>query len=144
MNQISSTLKILLADIDTLISLTKEDIELVKKANHDNIKKNNGEKEMLLKRFESNKSFLNDLLLAITNEKPDKSLSEILPKEHLDDLEEFKRRLQELHRLNRNYAKFVTALNEFFSSLLAAMIPMKSEGYMNTGPQPASFLRVSV
>ncbi len=143
MDQISRQLQRLFTDIDTLIALTKEDIEFIKNADHDLIKKNNLQKEIIIRRFESNKSLLNHQLLSITNENPDKSLEEILPKDQLDDLEEFKNKLQQLQSVNRDYAKFVSTLNEFFSSLVAAMIPMKTDGYTTTHPQPASFLQVS-
>ena len=143
MTQISNQLQKLFSDIDELIALTREDIELVKKANHERIKNNNLEKEIFIKRFERNKELLNQKLLTLTNDNPDKTLEELLSKDEQEALFEFKNRLRKLRILNRDYARFVGVLNEFFSSLAAAVIPMKSDGYIMSRPQPASFLRVS-
>jgi hypothetical protein len=133
----------LISDIDRLIDLTYCDIELIKNAQHARISEHHHEKKVLISRFESNKAILNDSLQQLMAKNPDATLSDILPEEEQKLLDLFKTKLMELHEANKIYSKFVVSMNEFFNSLVSAILPMKEEGYARSQPKPAAFLQVS-
>jgi len=143
MQNLTAQLQSLISDVERLIDLTYQDIELVKTAQHAKVSMNNKEKNSLISRFESNKKSFNDLLLQITHSHPGQELHEILSTEEQLLLDDFRKKLLQLHTANKIYAKFVVSLNEFFSSLVSAILPMKQEGYQKTKPKPAAFLQVS-
>ncbi len=143
MQNLREQLDTLIGDIDRLIDLTYADIELVKRARHAEITEHHHQKRLLISRFERNKNLLNETLRQMTLHHPEKPISEVLPDEERQRLDRFKEKLQELHEANRIYGKFVVSLNEFFTSLVSAILPMKEEGYHPTQPKPAAFLRVS-
>jgi len=143
MQNLTLQLETLIADIDRLTALTYEDIALVKSAQHSRVGEHQYEKTALVNRFERNKTALNDTLQQITARYPDRGLGEILPADAQEKLELFKTKLTELHEANKIYARFVVTLNEFFNSLVSAILPMKEEGYQTGRPRPAAFLQVS-
>lgn len=143
MQNLTLQLDSLIADIERLITLTYEDIDLIKNARHAEISRHEHEKTLLIHRFERNKTVLNESLLQITENNPGQPLSDILAAEEQDKLELFKNKLLELHEANKIYGRFVVTLKEFFNSLVSAILPMKQEGYENTQPSPAAFLQVS-
>ena len=130
-------------DIDRLICLTEEDIMYIKAARHDKITQNQQEKELLIRRFESNKSLLNHALLTLSNENPGETLETLLSHQEQEALELFKQKLVLLQEVNKRYGKFVATFSEFFNTIVGQMFPMKTQGYANTAPQPAAFLQVS-
>ncbi len=136
-------LNILNKDITLLIELTSQDIDFIKEAKHDLVSKNQKQKELLIRRFESNKSLLNHALLTLSQDNPDKNLDTLLSKEEQDALELFKENIEHLQDTNKRYGKFVATFSEFFNSMVGRMFPMKTQGYANTAPQPAAFLQVS-
>jgi len=79
----------------------------------------------------------------VTSAPHSQGLGEILPADAQEKLELFKIKLTELHEANKIYARFVVTLNEFFNSLVSAILPMKEEGYQTGQPRPAAFLQVS-
>jgi len=137
------SLQTLISDTDALIKFTQEDIAYIKAAQHDKVNKNHLAKEVLVRKFESNKSLLNHGLLEITQKNPSKTLEDILTDEEQSSLMLFKQKLSTLHAINKEYTKFVAALSEFFDTMLSEMFLMKTEGYKMTSPQPAAFLQVS-
>ena len=130
-------------DINELITLTSDDIESIKAARHDLVSQNHSQKELLIRRFESNKSLLNHALLTLSQKNPGEDLEELLSKEEKDGLDLFKENIQLLQETNKRYGKFVATFSEFFNSMVGRMFPMKTQGYANTAPQPAAFLQVS-
>ncbi len=143
MADISLQLDALIADLDRLIEITDAEIALIRDARHSALNARQHEKEALLKRFERNKEGLNRILAEIGANHPGKPLHEVLEPAVQEQLEQFKRGLQRLHESNRIYGKLVATIGEFFNSLVAAILPMKEEGYKRERPRPAAFLEVS-
>ena len=143
MQNLTLQLDDLIADIDRLIELTYDDIALVKSAQHARVSEHQHEKLVLVKRFERNKIVFNDTLQQLTLQYPGQELHEIFSSDVQDKLDLFKTKLTQLHEANKIYAKFVVTLNEFFNSLVSAILPMKEEGYHIGKPKPAAFLQVS-
>ena len=143
MQNLTLQLDSLIADIDRLTELTYDDIALVKSAQHARVAEHQQEKLVLVNRFERNKTLFNDTLQQLTLQHPGQELHEILSPELQKKLDLFKTKLTQLHEANKIYAKFVVTLNEFFNSLVSAILPMKEEGYHTGKPKPAAFLQVS-
>ncbi len=135
-------LKNAIKELDILITLTKEDIILIKAAEHEMLSKKAEEKKHALVSFETTKSLLNHELLKKSKES-EKGLSSVISEKENILLETFKEKLLELKTINLQYSKFVISLNEFYSTLFDRMFTFDSHGYQKTKPLPAAMLRVS-
>lgn len=144
MAELTGQLDLLIADLDRLIEMTEEEIRLIKDARHAEIESRQHAKERLLQQFAHHKERFNDSLVALTQQHPGAPLEEILAPEIVERLDIFKMKLQRLHSRNRDYGSLVSTVGGFFSSLVAAILPMQQEGYATQTPKPAAFLEVSV
>jgi len=129
-------------DIQTLIELTQTDIELIKEAKHEHVAKRAKIKNDLVQAFQTKKSLLDHELLKRVEASGRKPLAEALTSEEHSGLEAMKDALADLHRVNKEYAKYVVTISEFYNSLLDSMFPRESEGYHKSTPKPASLLKV--
>jgi hypothetical protein len=129
-------------ELDILITLTLEDIALIKEAKHDTLSEKHTLKKHALVSFETTKSLLNHELLKLTQES-EVGLDERLNEKESGLLETFKVKLEELKEVNREYSKYVIAVNEFYGSLFDRMFKFDSNGYQKTTPLPAAMLQVS-
>ena len=130
-------------DIENLIKLTRTDIKNIKLAKHDELRKSASLKEELIVSFESKKSLLNYELTKLTKANSDKSLDELLSEKESELLEVFKKNLSKLKNTNRDYAKFVSTISEFYNSLVGKLFAYETSDYSSAQPVPASFLKVS-
>lgn len=130
-------------NIEDLISLTKSDIEDIKQANNDAIYKRTKIKDEIIDIFESQKSLLDSELVKLMKKNEGTALDELLSEEELKSLDILKTRLKELHRLNKDYARLVVAVNEFYTSLFDKIFPTEMENYKKTNPKSFSLLKVS-
>ena len=137
-------LKSIIKDIESLIQITKEDIEEIKKANHEKIFNSSKIKEELLLSFENKKTIIDNELLKLVNENQGKELSEILNEEDKFLLEEMKIKLTELKKVNKQYAKMVVCVSEFYNSLLDEMFPQELAGYSKIGPKKELLFSASI
>jgi hypothetical protein len=140
---INHYLKSSIKNIEDLISLTKSDIEDIKQANNDAIYKRTKIKDEIIDIFESQKSLLDSELVKLMKKNEGTALDELLSKEELKSLDLFKKRLKELHGLNKDYARLVVAVNEFYTSLFDKIFPTEMENYKKTNPKSFSLLKVS-
>jgi len=127
-------------DIEQLIQITQEDIKDIKEAKHNDIAKRVSQKNHLSISFETNKSLLNDELLKRSQTN---SLENILNDEDKKLLEELKIKLANLKDKNREYAKYVVKLNEFYTSLFDEMFKLDRDGYKIANAIPATMFTVS-
>jgi hypothetical protein len=127
-------------DVEQLIELTKLDIEDIQEANHDKIADRVSQKNHLAISFETNKSLLNDEL---SKKAKNSNLNEILNKDDKELLEELKIKLSKLKEKNREYAKYVVKLNEFYTSLFDEMFKLDRDGYKVANAKPATMFTVS-
>ncbi len=129
-------------ELDNLITLTQEDIALIKEARHEALQEKSALKHHALASFESTKSLLNHELLKRTQAR-EAEVEKALSAEESALLEQFKEKLLVLKEVNLHYSKFVISLNEFYGTLFDKMFAFDSQGYQKTKPLPAAMLRVS-
>ncbi len=131
-------------DIERLIELTKQDIEDIKLAKHEEVFSRTKIKNDLIISFEAKKALLDNELVLLTKAHPNSDLSEIISDRDSEQLARMKDCLMELHVTNKRYAKFVVSVSEFYNSTLEAMFPSEVDGYNKNVSKPANFLKVSV
>jgi uncharacterized protein YaaW (UPF0174 family) len=127
-------------DIEQLTQITQEDIKDIKEAKHNDIAKRVSQKNHLSISFETNKSLLNEEL---SKRSQTNSLENILNDEDKKLLEELKIKLINLKNKNREYAKYVVKLNEFYTSLFDEMFKLDRDGYKIANAIPATMFTVS-
>lgn len=133
-----------ICELNKLIELTKTDIADLSEAKNEVIFQRLPYKESLIKSFEQKKSLIDSSMVALRDQNPHKSLSDLLDQEALDLLDDLKVALKELKELNKGYAKSVYAVNEFYTSLLRKIVPHESSGYGGYAKPQQSFLAIQV
>lgn len=135
-------LKTSIEDIENLIELTNKDIADIKEAKHEEVFKRTKIKNDLVKSFENKKSMLDNELIKLVKNSDNKPLEEILDSSQQDMLEEMKNKLFTLKQKNKEYARFVVTVSEFYNSLLDSIFPRDMEGYQRLNHKPASLLKI--
>jgi len=135
-------LKTSIEDIENLIELTNKDITDIKEAKHEEVFKRTKIKNDLVKSFENKKSMLDNELIKLVKNSDNKPLEEILDSSQQDMLEEMKNKLFTLKQKNKEYARFVVTVSEFYNSLLDSIFPRDIEGYQRLKHKPASLLKI--
>ncbi len=130
-------------NIDDLIRLTKDDIEDIKNAKNESIYNRTKIKDEIIGIFENNKALLDNELVKLIENAQEKELSDILSEEEKQTLDLLKLRLKELQKLNKEYAKFVVVVNEFYSSLFDRIFPTEMDDYKKINPRSFSLLKVT-
>jgi len=131
-------------DINNLIELTKKDINDIKEANHELVFERTKIKNDLIKAFEHKKTLLDSELIKIIENSEHKELEKVLNDEQKELLNDMKLKLNELKKVNKEYAKFVVIISEFYNTLLDKIFPREMDGYHKSDHRPASILKVSV
>ena len=130
--------------LDELIAQTTEDIEKIKLADHTKVDDSVRRKNELVKKFESVKSLLDKELLRVSRENGGVNLSSILDDEVKSSLTLMRSKLEELYLKNKQYAKYVVGVKEFFDSLLKNMFKSESGNYDKEGLTPESLFKTRV
>ena len=131
--------------LDELIAQTTEDIEKIKLADHTKVDDSVKRKNELVKKFESVKSLLDKELLRVSRENGGVNLSSILDDEVKSSLTLMRSKLEELYLKNKEYAKYVVGVKEFFDSLLKNMFKGEQDGgYDKNGLRPESLFKTRV
>ena len=131
--------------LDELIAQTTEDIEKIKLADHSKVDDSVRRKNELVKKFESVKSLLDKELLRVSKENGGANLSSILDNEVKSSLALMRSKLEELYSKNKEYAKYVVGVKEFFDSLLKNMFKGEQDGgYDKNGLRPESLFKTRV
>jgi len=133
-------LNLAIGDLNELLALTKKDIEDIKEAKHYEIFARAKDKATLITEFETKKSRVDSELVSIVNTKG-QSLDEILDKPEKTLIDSLKDKLLELKKVNREYARLVLSVSEFYNSLLERVIPTEMNGY-NKVVSSNSYLQV--
>ncbi len=132
--------------LDKLIELTKEDIQNIKNAKHDTLAKSVEDKNKLIADFTFVKKNLDDALISLS-ENGTKDLASLLDDEDKQKLGEFKKRLKELHGLNKEYARLVVVVKGFFDGLLNTMFDTQSgtdNAYAKKNTEVESLFKINV
>ena len=128
--------------LDELIAQTTEDIENIKLADHSKVDDSVRRKNELVKKFESVKLLLDKELLRVSKENGGANLSSILDDEVKSSLALMRSKLEELYSKNKEYAKYVVGVKEFFDSLLKNMFKGEQDGgYDKNGLRPESLFK---
>ena len=131
--------------LDELIAQTTEDIEKIKLADHSKVDDSVRRKNELVKKFESVKSLLDKELLRVSKENGGANLSSILDDEVKSSPALMRSKLEELYSKNKEYAKYVVGVKEFFDSLLKNMFKGEQDGgYDKNGLRPESLFKTRV
>ena len=131
--------------LDELIAQTTEDIENIKLADHSKVDDSVRRKNELVKKFESVKSLLDKEFLRVSKENGGANLSSILDDEVKSSLALMRSKLEELYSKNKEYAKYVVGVKEFFDSLLKNMFKGEQDGgYDKNGLRPESLFKTRV
>ena len=135
-------LKTSIEDIENLIELIKKDIVDIKEAKHEALFKRTKIKNDLVKSFENKKSMLDNELLKLVKNSNNKPLEEILDDSQREMLDKMKDKLFILKQKNKEYARFVVTVSEFYNSLLDSVFPRDIDGYKRVNHKPASLLKI--
>ena len=130
-------------DIDALVELTKFDIEDIKEAKHEKLSDRLQIKESLISSFEHKKTLLNSSLIKLAQENEGQTIDQILTSDEADILTQFKDKLSGLKAVNKEYAKFVATISEFYNSLIDKMFTLDGNGYEKNTIRPATLFMVS-
>lgn len=136
--QLQSAIK----DLETLISLSQEDIADIKEAKHDSQFERLAIKEEKIKSFEHKKAMIDREISKLMTAYPDKPLSELLDNEQHQQLDSLKTHLSQLREVNQQYAKMVLSVGAFYNTLLERVVPTQMQGYQKVASTEASFLEV--
>lgn len=139
---LSYYLKSSIEDIENLVKLTEKDILDIKEAKHKSIFSRTKIKNDLIKSFENKKSLLDNELIKLVRKSNNKPLEEILNDSEQNMLETMKEKLLLLKVKNKEYARFVVTVSEFYNSLLDSVFPREMEGYQKINHKPASLLKI--
>lgn len=132
--------------LDELIKTTNLDIQNIKEAKHSAVEESVKLKNDLIKKFENTKLQLDKELLRVSKEKNSTDLASILDDEVKANLVKMRGRLEELHLKNKEYARYVVTVKEFFDSLVADMFKDTKDdnGYSKTKPTPETLFKTRV
>jgi len=118
--------------LDNLISVTNEDIENIKKANHNQVFANTDKKEQLANEFSSLKSEIDNIL--VSRNKP---IEEIFSKEEEVLFNTFREKLFEFNKLHKRFSKLALSVANFYNTLVNQIhntetINYKNESFQNS------------
>lgn len=135
-----------IADVNSLIDLTNQDIADIQVANNEAIFSRNTQKNSLIKSFEQKKSLMEQEMQKLIQSHDNKPLAEILQLEPEIDkgLGDLRQSLQSLKDLNNAYAKSVFAVSEFYDSLLRRLVPCEDGGYSNPSKTKSHIVQIQV
>ncbi|ADR33365.1 hypothetical protein Sulku_0699 [Sulfuricurvum kujiense DSM 16994] len=136
--QLQSAIK----DLETLISLSLEDIDDIKEAKHNPQFDRLAIKEEKIKSFEQKKAMIDREISKLMTQNPTAPLSELLDTEQHQQLDALKENLSRLREVNQKYAKMVLSVGSFYNALLERLVPTQMQGYQKVARSEASFLEV--
>lgn len=136
--QLQSAIK----DLEALISLSREDIDDIKEANHNPQFDRLAIKEEKIKNFEHKKAMIDREISKLMTQHPARPLSELLDNEQHQQLDSLKEHLSLLREVNQQYAKMVLSVGSFYNTLLERVVPTQMEGYQKVASAESSFLEV--
>lgn len=130
------------SDLEYLIEISNLDIKDIKEANHEAIFSRLESKNNTIFSFEKNKDLARDEMLKLSKENPSKNIEELLDSQTITLIDTMRDGLKTLRDLNRNYAKSVVAVYEFYNSLLESIMPSQRDGYSNKSYSKVDLLHI--
>lgn len=114
--------------LDALIAQTQEDISNIKVANHAAVNDSVARKNSLIREFETTKKSIDSELIVLAKDGGSAGLGERLDDDTKTALSLMRTKLESLHAVNKEYAKHVVAVKEFFDSMLRQMFKPEDDG----------------
>jgi hypothetical protein len=121
-------------DLQNIQKLIENDIEDIKEAKHESLFERSKIKEHAIVTFENKKAYIDNEILKLSKQNPEKELQELLSDEQQNLLDQLKQNLLTLKEKNRYFAKLLLSVSEFYNSLYSKMLPTEDDGY---GPKMA-------
>ena len=106
-----------IGELDELINLTMQDIANIKEAKHSSVDESVKKKNALVRAFEDTKRALDKELLRVSKESGTTTLANVLDDEVKSKLVLMRSKLEILHKVNKEYARHVVVVKEFFDSI---------------------------
>ncbi len=135
------------AILEKLLALTEEELTDIKIAKHENVSANVEKKNKLISEFVATKKRLDQSLVELNNSSS-KGLSAMLDEEDKNKLDALKKNLKNLHEKNKEYAKLVLIVKDFFDGLIDKMFDTQGVGtnnaYGNKKDTPQSIFKINV
>lgn len=120
-----------ICSLESLINISKLDIEDIKEANHDAIFARLESKNNLIVEFETNKNLAHEQMVNLAKKYPNKNIANLLDNTTNQLIDSMREKLKTLRELNEGYSKSVIAVYEFYTSLIESIIPTERVGYSN-------------
>ncbi|WP_291950639.1 flagellar protein FlgN [Campylobacter sp.] len=132
--------------LDKLINLTIEDIAHIQAANHENVSESVKNKTKFINDFQVAKKNLDQALIDLSNNGSNKGLDELLDNEDKEKLALLKQNLNTLHQKNKEYAKLVLIIKDFYDNLLNTMFDQSgtNNAYGDSKTIPDSLFKINV
>ncbi|MBE3022686.1 flagellar export chaperone FlgN [Campylobacter sp. RM13119] len=121
-----------IASLEELIKATVQDIENIKEAKHSTVDESVKKKLSLVREFETTKKALDKELVKVSKENNTTALANVLDDEVKSKLVLMRSKLEELHVKNKEYARHVVVVKEFFDSLNKQIFGQNSNEYGST------------
>ena len=129
-------------NLQSLIDISILDMQDIREANHEAIFARLESKNALIDSFKSNKSNADAEMQKLLKAHPNKKIEELLDEKAMNIIDEMRTNLVKLRTLNKNYARSVIAVREFYDSLVNSMIPSQKVGYSNKSFAKVDFVNV--
>ncbi|AJC90313.1 MULTISPECIES: flagellar export chaperone FlgN [Campylobacter] len=132
--------------LEKLINLTLEDIAQIQTANHKHVSQSIEDKTKLVSDFQLAKKNLDKALVDLSNQGNNKGLDELLDEEDKEKLALLKQNLNTLHQKNKEYAKLVLIIKNFYDNLLNTMFEQSgtNNAYGDQKTIPDSLFKINV
>lgn len=132
--------------LEKLINLTTKDIVEIQAANHKHVSTSVEEKNSLIKEFQEAKKNLDKALIDLSNNGENKGLDELLDEQDKEKLALLKENLHTLHKKNKEYAKLVLVIKDFYDNLLNTMFEQNgtNNAYGDKKTIPDSLFKMNV
>lgn len=125
---IETSLNNLIAILDELIALTNEDIAAIKAAKHSGVMASVERKNELVEEFKKQKRIFDktsfERFSGDTQE-----LAKLLSDTETAKLAEFKQKMKDLHKINKDYAKLILAVKNYIDGMVNSMLNENSGEY---------------
>ncbi len=129
--------------LDKLINLTEQDITDIKAAKHSGVEQSVKSKNKLIEAFSKAKRET-DYALALISDNGRKDFAQVLGADGLAKFREFKEKLQIFQAKNKEYAKLVLVVKNYFDGLIKAMFGDGDNSYGDNKPNFQSLLKIKV
>ena len=118
-----------IGELDELINLTMQDIANIKEAKHSSVDESVKKKNALVRACEDTKRALDKELLRVSKESGTTTLANVLDDEVKSKLVLMRSKLEILHKVNKEYARHVVVVKEFFDSLSKKVFGTQTNEY---------------